>query len=430
MDDFEQLTVTNNLIKRIEALEADLRSLQMRDASATQLTEISDDAGVIRAGAFVCGDGDPLNNTDAPFTGVALLQPGIDPAGTGASYNLVGMNAGTLEAGISAVDGKFYAGGGEMVLDRNGMAINVNNSMGNTIAWLDGAIQQARIYLNHTTTVHKLWIDVYPPVGGTSQLTLNATSFPSSPYLYHVQIEVDVAGNSSFNSATDANIFTGSMTLQNRDVNTFITTGWINDASTWTYASASTFTISGDQTARFTKGTRLKWTQTTVKYGVVASSAYSSGTGLTTVTIVVNTDYVISNAAITLPYYSNLAAPVGWPGWFNYTASFTGFSSNPTSVISRYNIIGNVCTIAHTEGADGTSNANSFTVSLPVAASASCPNIVVAAPFARDNGAAINNASVTVLTSGTTAGLRTAGYATGWTASGAKRAFFNVSYEW
>ncbi len=52
--------------------------------------------------------------------------------------------------------------------------------------------------------------------------------------------------------------------------------GWMPDASTWTYASASTFTVSGNQTARFQKGTKLKFTQTTVKYAVVASSSYSS----------------------------------------------------------------------------------------------------------------------------------------------------------
>lgn len=68
-------------------------------------------------------------------------------------------------------------------------------------------------------------------------------------------------------------------------------TGWINDNATWTYASASTFTVAGDQTAIFTKGTKLKWTQASVKYGYVISSSYADPN--TTVTIVVNTDYTI-----------------------------------------------------------------------------------------------------------------------------------------
>jgi len=71
------------------------------------------------------------------------------------------------------------------------------------------------------------------------------------------------------------------------------TTGWTASADTWTYASASTFTIAGiDRTAVYTKGTRLKFTQTTVKYAVVVSSAFSTNT---TVTIAVNTDYTIAN---------------------------------------------------------------------------------------------------------------------------------------
>src|SRR3990167_2428347 len=42
--------------------------------------------------------------------------------------------------------------------------------------------------------------------------------------------------------------------------------GWIADGATWTYVSATTFTVSGDVTAQFRKGTKLKLTQTTAKY--------------------------------------------------------------------------------------------------------------------------------------------------------------------
>lgn len=96
------------------------------------------------------------------------------------------------------------------------------------------------------------------------------------------------------------------------------TDGWTASADTWVYASASTFTIAGvDRTTTFTKGTRLKFTQTTVKYAVVVSSAFSTNT---TVTIAVNTDYTIANAAITLPYYSYQACPAGYPNAFTLSA--------------------------------------------------------------------------------------------------------------
>jgi hypothetical protein len=103
------------------------------------------------------------------------------------------------------------------------------------------------------------------------------------------------------------------------DIENMILDGWIDDQfETWTYASASTFTVPGDQTARFTIGTKLKFTQTSVKYAVVLASSYSAPN--TTVTIMVNTDYTIANAAISANYHSYATNPQGWPGWFNLTA--------------------------------------------------------------------------------------------------------------
>lgn len=116
-------------------------------------------------------------------------------------------------------------------------------------------------------------------------------------------------------------------------------TGWIPSGETWTYASASTFTISGvDRTAVYTKGTRLKFTQTTVKYAVVVSSSFSTNT---TVTIAVNTDYTIANAAITAPYYSHQDA-AGYPLFFNWTPTYSASGSmtytSVTKVFAIYNI--------------------------------------------------------------------------------------------
>lgn len=103
--------------------------------------------------------------------------------------------------------------------------------------------------------------------------------------------------------------------------------GWVNDTDTWVYVSASTFKIVGkDVTAKFSKGTRLKFTQTTVKYAVVIGSAFSTDT---TVTIAVNTDYTIANAVITAPAYSYQASPQGYPTAF-------------TTSIGKINILGKV----------------------------------------------------------------------------------------
>lgn len=99
-------------------------------------------------------------------------------------------------------------------------------------------------------------------------------------------------------------------------------TGWIAGAGTWTYASATTFTVAGNVTAFFTPGTKLRLTQTTTKYFYVLSSSYSAPN--TTITITGGTDYTLANAAITAPAYSYMSNPQGFPHWFNFLATVSG----------------------------------------------------------------------------------------------------------
>jgi hypothetical protein len=91
--------------------------------------------------------------------------------------------------------------------------------------------------------------------------------------------------------------------------------GWIPTAETWTYASADdptyTFTIAGNYTTRYSVGMKIKLTQTTVKYFIITAISYSNPS--TTVTVYGGTDYDLANAAITLPNYSMVKAPYGFP---------------------------------------------------------------------------------------------------------------------
>jgi hypothetical protein len=119
-----------------------------------------------------------------------------------------------------------------------------------------------------------------------------------------------------------------------------VQTGWINQSETWTYASASTFTVPGDWTAIYKVGMRVSWVQTTRKYGIVVSSSY--GAPNTTVTIAVNTDYVIANAAITEPAYSYLSDPLGFPGWFAFTPTWTNLTVGAASQASKYTVVGKI----------------------------------------------------------------------------------------
>lgn len=202
--------------------------------------------------------------------------------------------------------------------------------------------------------------------------------------------------------------------------------GWVEDVRAWTYASASTFTVPGDQTAIYTKGSRLRWKQGAgYLYGIVSSSSY--GAPNTTVTIVVNTDYVVANAAITDNAYSFIDEPQGWPGWFNYTAVYTGFSADPTTGISKYNIKGLMVTVVHRETANGTSNAATFTVSLPVT-SAFGSEIICGLAF--NSGTWTGAASASFGSSATAATLMLSGSASGWATTLGKRASFQIIYGW
>lgn len=94
------------------------------------------------------------------------------------------------------------------------------------------------------------------------------------------------------------------------------TSGWIPAGVTWTYESGDdpTYSFSEpiDATSKYFPGMRLKCTQGgSVKYGIVSAVGAYSG-GKTIITAYWGTDYDLG-ATITLPYYSPIKAPAGFP---------------------------------------------------------------------------------------------------------------------
>lgn len=121
-----------------------------------------------------------------------------------------------------------------------------------------------------------------------------------------------------------------------------VSTGWSSTGETWTYASSSSFTVPGDKTTKYQKGTRLKFTQNSVKYAVVVDSSYNSPN--TTVAIAVNNDYSIDSSTISDNYYSYFNNPQGYPDWFNFDPVLSGSSTAGQGTYSqragRYSITG------------------------------------------------------------------------------------------
>lgn len=103
--------------------------------------------------------------------------------------------------------------------------------------------------------------------------------------------------------------------------------GWTIANETWAYASATTITVPAGAASKYGKGDKIKLTQTTVKY------FYIVGVADTVLTVTGGTDYTVANAAISANYYSKIANPQGFPGFFNWTPTITyaAGTTDPTS---------------------------------------------------------------------------------------------------
>lgn len=201
------------------------------------------------------------------------------------------------------------------------------------------------------------------------------------------------------------------------------TTGWDDPVEDWTYASATTFTVTGDVTARYQKGTKLRCKQGGGwLYFYVISSSYSAPN--TTVTITGGSDYSLANAAITDNYYSYTENPQGFPDWFNYTPTWDGFSTPPSGGTARFSIHGRRCVVQINPGSSGTSNANNLACSLPVT---SALQFTVAPCICMDNGSWLSALGNVSITGGNFICRPTVnGY---WTTSGYKSVLFIAEYE-
>jgi hypothetical protein len=108
--------------------------------------------------------------------------------------------------------------------------------------------------------------------------------------------------------AVDINELQNAIMAAQQFFGTQIQFGWL-PLSACTYVSATSFTLEGDWTNFLKIGAKFKCTNSTLKYGYVLSSSYSSGTGLTTVNLVANASYALASAAISGAYISYANPP-------------------------------------------------------------------------------------------------------------------------
>jgi hypothetical protein len=125
-------------------------------------------------------------------------------------------------------------------------------------------------------------------------------------------------------------------------------------------------TTGTDYRYMFPVGTKIKFTQDTiVKYFYVIANNY--GSGVTTLTLSTSSDFTLTANPITFGYYSYASTPQGFPQWFSWAPTFTGYSG-AVSGTKLFSVNGNTCFLIL--DISGTSNANTLTMTLPVTPSA------------------------------------------------------------
>jgi hypothetical protein len=197
--------------------------------------------------------------------------------------------------------------------------------------------------------------------------------------------------------------------------------GWTPVAATWTRTGNHAFSVSGDVTATYEPGVKVRYKDGgAFEYGVIATSSHAGGT--TTVTLITNSDYAMADATITDRWLARVNQPAAWPEWFNYAPTFTGFSAAPAGGIYRWRADGRRIEIVIRQTADGTSNATTFTISAPVTAKAITDMTWRGVAGARDNTAALGDySSLRVVQDTAIIDAFTDANVGAWTNSGGKR---------
>jgi hypothetical protein len=114
--------------------------------------------------------------------------------------------------------------------------------------------------------------------------------------------------------------------------------GWLPAQDVLTRTGNHSFTAPGDLTTKYRKGTKFLCVNGgSDKYGFIRSSSHSAG--VTTVTLMPNTDFLLVAGAITNPRVSYIANPEGYPSSFNFGIAWTS-QSNPQPAIVDGTLVG------------------------------------------------------------------------------------------
>lgn len=336
------------------------------------------------SGAFITN---VLNMTgDDAAIAIGATPPTSSSAGTGLWLDKTGLfslDTNTHQVKIDATDGKLYAGGGSVTLDDDGITLFSDTSYtpSSSIEWYRGTVRQSVIttydvlsksYMfmyagdpgNYPGAVRiAAYADTSPRI--TTQLLLNSDGTAKFESGGISPTELTLEGNLTVTnpgfSSGNGNIFvdggiilkegstpstpaSGQVSLYAKDGGLLYTKddlgiekfvggyfdGWIPINIAPVYVSATSIRFENiDLSGAFPIGTKIKFTQTTVKYFYVIAASYSGGH--TDLTVTGGSSYSVANAAISDFAYAHGVAN-GFPEWFS--CAFSSVSASGSMTVS------------------------------------------------------------------------------------------------
>ncbi len=205
---------------------------------------------------------------------------------------------------------------------------------------------------------------------------------------------------------------------------TYISQGWIPASGTWTRVNNTTMTAPTADVLRMVPGTQIMVTQNDGS-GDVEKHFYVTSASGTTVTFTGGSDFNLTTATITLPFFSNTARSYV----LNFTPTNFGFGVQPTGGVYRFSARPGYCKCSVYQPNMGTSNATTFTMDAPMAAKTGAP-YVFAITHCFNNGAIVSGGGqANIGDGGTVIALYTSMGDATWTASNGKSSSFSLEWQ-
>lgn len=208
-----------------------------------------------------------------------------------------------------------------------------------------------------------------------------------------------------------------------RDKINDLRTGWDLVSATGTRVDGTSFTLVGNKTDLIAVGDKVKYTDTTTKYGYVTAVAYTS---VTTVTITGGSDYTLEDDPSNI-YFSKASSPVGFPDDFAFNGSPVGWASFIEQV-TRFYIKGKQCYLR--VALNGVSNSTTTTLTAPIAArNGSFAYYKSGSMTGTNNGVGLSNVYCYIAKNTSTVTITKDGVGSAFDATNQKAAWFNLDYE-